>query len=117
MNDGPKALKRLLTFDPAITRKAPRRRTLSDAEKAQRAKSREAAKRVREEKPDYDRDAYNRGWKASANTQGYALDGADARGEPDEWYDGYMDMACGRDKWHYPLCPAHHNGEGGCGWA
>ena len=112
-----KSLQELLTFGPTPARKAPRRRTLSDAQKAWQAESRKAAKRVREEQPDYDRDAYSRGWRASATTQGYALDGADARGEPDEWYDGYMDMAAGRDKWHRPLCPAHHNNPGGCGQA
>jgi uncharacterized protein YciI len=106
-----KSLQELLTFGPTPARKAPRRRTLSDSEKAYRAESRKAAKRVREEQPDYDRDAYTRGWKA------HSLDAGDARGEPDEWYDGYMDQACGRDKWHRPLCEHHHNGEGGCGWA
>ena len=106
-----KSLQELLTFGPTPARKAPRRRTLSDAEKAWQAESRKAAKRVREEQPDYDRDAYNRGYRSTN------LDGGDARGEPDEWYDGYMDAACGREKWHRPLCEHHHNGEGGCGWA
>ena len=69
------------------------------------------AKRVKEEQPDYDRDAYTRGWN-SRN-----LDNGDARGEPEEWYDGYTDKACGREKWHRPLCQHHHNYEGGCGHA
>lgn len=82
----------------------------SSAAKAKR--SRANARRVRLEMPDYDRDAYNRGYR-SMN-----LEGGDARGESSEWYDGYMDSATGREKWHRPLCgDRHHNGPGGCGQA
>ena len=41
---------------------------------------------------------YNRGWKASAD-EGYGigeLEQADARGEPNAWYDGYDDYAASR---------------------
>lgn len=66
----------------------------------------------------YDRDAYTRGWRASMYATGSTvLDNADARGEPGAWYDGYFDAAAGREKWHLATCPAHHNGEGGCGVA
>ena len=63
------------------------------------------AKQVKAEKPDYDRDAYNRGWRASGRAGAVApLDAADFRGEPDEWYDGYFDRANDRFKWHDALC-------------
>ena len=78
----------------------------------ERAASRARAKRVREEMPDYDRNAYNRGFRS------YDLEGGDARNEPSEWYDGFMDNACGREKWHRLLCgDRHHNDEVGCGQA
>ena len=57
--------------------------------------------------PEY-RAAYNRGWRASATTTGGALDRADARREPDAWYDGYLDHAAGREKWHLLHCPDHN---------
>lgn len=83
---------------------------------------RKRAARVRRLFPEFDRDAYNRGWR-SAWSEG-ALDRADARRESDEWYQGYHDSAHGtRGKWHLPLCeglfgPEHHdNREGGCGRA
>ena len=69
------------------------------------------AKRVKAEQPEYDRAAYTRGWGSRS------LDNGDARGEPNEWYDGYMDAAAAREKWHRPLCQHHHNDEGGCGRA
>ena len=82
------------------------------------AKSIRRANRVKSERPDYDHKAYTRGWIASARPDASTpLDAADRRGEPDEWYDGYLDMAAGREKWHRPLCKHHHNGEGGCGRA
>lgn len=42
--------------------------------------------------------AYLRGWKSSSRFEG-GLERADARGEPDAWYDGYMDNAAGRPRW------------------
>jgi hypothetical protein len=39
---------------------------------------------------------YNRGWKSSQ--RGSGLDNADGRGEPNAWYDGYMDHAVDRPK-------------------
>lgn len=115
-------LQDLLAFGSSA-RPAPLERSPEQEERIREANREYASRvyrdavRVREEHPDYDRDAYTRGWKASARTQGFALEQADGRGEPNEWYDGYMDNACGRDKWHRPLCPAHHNEEGGCGQA
>lgn len=62
------------------------------------------------------RKAYNRGWRSSLYSEGSGvLDGADGRGEPDAWYDGYYDAGAGREKWHLARCTAHHNGPGGCG--
>lgn len=58
--------------------------------------------------PQY-RAAYNRGWKTSERASDGALDRADSRGEPDAWYDGYLDSATGREKWHIPNCPDHGN--------
>jgi hypothetical protein len=42
---------------------------------------------------------YERGWRATCD-----LDAADARREPDAWYDGYFDLANGREKWHTFHC-------------
>lgn len=67
--------------------------------------------------PQYKKD-YSRGWVSyHRSTEISALDRADARGESDAWYDGYLDGAAGREKWHMPKCAAHHNGPDGCGWA
>lgn len=65
----------------------------------------------------YDTKSYNRGWQAGHRAADMALDRADDRGEPEPWYDGYLDAAAGRDKWHSRYCENHHNGEGGCGQA
>lgn len=69
---------------------------------------------ARENTPQYRAD-YIRGWKAGVNIG--ALDRADDRNEPDAWYDGYLDYAAGREKWHRRDCAAHHNRPGGCGVA
>lgn len=52
---------------------------------------------------------YNRGWAVSERAVDGALDAADGRNEPSAWYDGYMDSATGREKWHYLDCdcPEH----------
>ena len=42
---------------------------------------------------------YNRGWRSSAGPYA-SLDRGDSNNEPDAWYDGYLDLACGRAKWH-----------------
>jgi hypothetical protein len=48
---------------------------------------------------EYARD-YSNGWAASARpSEGSALERADGRGVSHAWYDGYSDMACGREKW------------------
>ena len=109
-------LQDLLTFGPSARPAPPelppeQEERIRDARRERASRVYRDAVRVREERPDYDRDAYTRGWKSTS------LEGGDMRGEPNEWYDGYMDAACGRDKWHRPLCPAHHNEEGGCGQA
>lgn len=46
----------------------------------------------------YDRKSYARGWAASVRSSDGALDRADARREPSEWYDGYLDFAADRPK-------------------
>lgn len=83
------------------------------------AESIERCNLVKKTRPDYDTKAYTRGWIASSRPDASApLDAADGRGEPDEWYHGYFDLAAGREKWHIPLCgDKHHNLEGGCGRA
>lgn len=45
---------------------------------------------------------YRNGWRASANVG--SLDRADARGVSWAWEDGYIDRACGREKYHLLLC-------------
>jgi len=54
------------------------------------------------------KDDYRRGWAASARASDGALDRADSRGEPDAWYDGYLDNAVGRPMYHTLAC----DGEG-----
>lgn len=78
--------------------------------------SRQAAIQVKKQRPDYDRDAYSRGYKSSRNSTGggFPLEAADARGEPNEWYDGYSDAASCLEKWHRPLCDADVHDVGGC---
>jgi len=53
------------------------------------------------------RAAYQRGWLAARRVG--ALERADDRGEPDAWYDGYLDNAAGREKWHLATCADHDN--------
>ena len=66
----------------------------------------------------YNTAAYNRGWRTSySGLSGSALDRADARHEPEEWYDGYFDAGAGRTKWHLRHCTNHSNKPGGCGEA
>ena len=57
---------------------------------------------------------YNRGWAAqkreasgNGNCFNTSLDRADARNEKDAWYDGYMDRATSREKWHMLFCQNH----------
>lgn len=45
---------------------------------------------------------YNRGWASSK--RGGGLERADARGEPEHWYDGYTDYAIGLEKGHSLRC-------------
>ncbi len=47
---------------------------------------------------------YARGWLSSSRTLEGTLERADMRGEPAAWYDGYMDEAVGRPKWHTLTC-------------
>lgn len=61
------------------------------------------------------RRAYERGWRSGQ--RGAKLEGADRRGEPDAWYDGFHDHAAGRPKWHLATCRAPsgiHDGTAGC---
>lgn len=41
---------------------------------------------------------YTLGWNYSIRGAG-DLEHGDAKGYPDAWYDGYMDVACDRPKW------------------
>ena len=50
------------------------------------------------------RSAYRRGWSASARGSEGALERADHRGEVDAWYDGYLDHAAGRERYHLETC-------------
>ena len=50
------------------------------------------------------RSAYRRGWAASARASEGALERADDRNEPPAWYDGYLDYAAGRDRYHLQTC-------------
>lgn len=58
---------------------------------------------------------YERGWLASkragqsSNPDYSPLESADLRGERDAWYDGYLDYAASREKWHLLNCPDHDN--------
>ena len=58
--------------------------------------------------------AYRRGWQASVRATDGALDRADARGESNAWYDGYMDHACDRPMWAAldTTCLCAHNTDG-----
>jgi hypothetical protein len=55
----------------------------------------------------YDRGAYERGWRYSRRS-GATLDHLDAKAAPEAEYDGYMDMAVGRPKWHLAWCGVNH---------
>ena len=65
---------------------------------------------------------YDRGWKASGglptqsemNGGPSRLERADDRGEHEAWYDGYMDYAVGRGKYHSLKCPAADHDAPGC---
>jgi hypothetical protein len=46
---------------------------------------------------------YNRGWRYSGGSAA-TLEHGDATNAPDAWYDGYLDYAAGREKWHLPRC-------------
>jgi hypothetical protein len=66
--------------------------------------------------PEYNRH-YNRGWRASQNWSGSdpaPLERADMKGEPGAWYDGYMDYAVDRPKFHSRDCPAGDHEQPGC---
>lgn len=61
---------------------------------------------------------YNRGWRASQGGQHSAtsspLERADGRNEPKAWYDGYLDYASDRPKFHSRDCTASNHGSGSC---
>jgi hypothetical protein len=61
---------------------------------------------------------YSRGWRASQNPgSGYGpspLERADDRNEPRAWYDGYLDYATGRPKFHSRDCRAPEHDAGSC---
>ena len=53
--------------------------------------------------PEY-RKAYERGWRYS-HRDSATIEHGDRTEQPDAWYDGYLDYACGREKWHSLKCP------------
>ncbi len=61
---------------------------------------------------------YNRGWGSSeraTRSTGYGdspLERADDRKEPEAWYDGYLDHAGDRPKYHTRDCPSQDHGRG-----
>ena len=63
--------------------------------------------------PEY-RGHYSRGWKASQRGADGTLERADGRGEPNAWYDGYMDHSVGRGKFHALTCPSSEHEQPGC---
>ena len=62
---------------------------------------------ARQDTPEY-RKAYNRGWRYSHRDTA-SLEHGDFNGEPNAWYDGYLDYATAREKWHTLRCdqPEH----------
>jgi len=63
---------------------------------------------------------YDEGYSASENAYEHEIAGrspleeADLRGEPDSWYQGYMDHATDRPYGHAIECPAHDHDVPGC---
>lgn len=56
------------------------------------------------------RNWYNRGWRYSEGGAARGLEWGDSHGFPEAWYDGYLDSACDREKWHFVSCRV----AGGC---
>ena len=50
---------------------------------------------------------YERGWRYSSTSPNPTLDHLDAKGARDAEYDGYLDAAASRAKWHLLHCPDH----------
>lgn len=69
---------------------------------------RKASSTTRVDGRTYDTSAYRRGWTASTRDTGMgetsALERADARQEPMEWYDGHSDETQGNPRYHYRDC-------------
>jgi hypothetical protein len=53
--------------------------------------------------PEDYRAAYERGWRYSARP-GATLEHLDDTRAPEATYDGYLDYAAGREKWHLARC-------------
>lgn len=53
--------------------------------------------------PEYKR-WYNKGWRYSASAAAQGLEHGDGMNAPDAWYDGYLDLGAGREKWHLAFC-------------
>jgi hypothetical protein len=47
---------------------------------------------------------YERGWRYSSTSPNATLEHGDRMNAPDAWYDGYLDAAAGREKWHLANC-------------
>jgi hypothetical protein len=93
---------------------APKKKSKSDSKSKSKKGVLAAADPARAE---YTRH-YNRGWRASQGGGGGVsspLERADSRGEPKAWYDGYLDDAVGREKFHSRDCPAaNHDEDANC---
>lgn len=61
--------------------------------------------KIRDLPEDYRRD-YERGWRYSNSglTGNPSLDHLDAKGASEAEYDGYLDAAASREKWHLAFC-------------
>jgi hypothetical protein len=53
---------------------------------------------------------YLRGWRYSSTSSNPTLDHLDAKNAPEAEYDGYLDAAAGREKFHLLTCAER----GGC---
>lgn len=50
---------------------------------------------------------YNRGWRYSTTSPDPTLDRLDRKRAPEAEYDGYLDAAASREKWHLLHCENH----------
>jgi hypothetical protein len=89
--------------DAARARELREQRQRTDAERAELRElaHRETVESFRLRREAEYRRAYNAGWRYSQSPTA-TLD--NANGKPDAWFDGYLDLAAGREKWHLAHC-------------